>query len=119
MIKFHLNTKKCSKNKPRPLFVLWDINVLALAHFNLKWKSGRDDVGFRRNMRYKKAGYDISILSILGIDSFFEQREYETWYLHCGDFRLYCFCTAEYRFPKLIGCSEAIVLAMEVENSAI
>ena len=27
-------------------------------------------------MRYhKKAGYDISILSILGIDSFFEQRE--------------------------------------------
>ena len=40
-------------------------------------------------------------------------------YLHCGDFRLYRFCTAEYRFPKLIGCSEAIVLTMEVENSAI
>ena len=57
---------------------------------------------------HKKAGYDISILSILGIDSFFEQREIQENTKH-GTFIVatfdYRFCTAEYRFPKLIGCS--------------
>ena len=46
-------------------------------------------------------------------------KKYETQYLDGGDFRLYRFCSVEYRFPKLIGCSEAILLTTKVENSAV
>ena len=41
-------------------------------------------------------------------------KKYETQYLDGGDFRLYRFCSVEYRFPKLIG-----LLTTKVENSAV
>ena len=52
-------------------------------------------------MRYhKKAGYDISILSILGIDSFFEQQEIHKNTKH-GTFIVATFECVDLRRPMI------------------